>query len=176
MAAPSSDNKNHPFPDKDSSIKGNATGETVQGVSFEDGEARFKEALKEPLSRAERIGTAGIVVGIPFYNEADTIGPVLKTVTRGLEEFFPGQKSVVVAAGSPAGGEALKIINSLPQSGDISRISFLLNDEKINGKGWSLRAITEIAHRLGADLAIIEADLVDQEHIPPGDGGGRCGP
>ena len=64
-----------------------------------------------------------------------------------------------MAAGSPAGGAALEVVNNLPHVDGINRIAFLLNDERINGKGWSLRAIAEIARSLGANLAILEADL-----------------
>jgi len=109
------------------------------------------------------MGEADIVVGIPFYNEVDTIGPVLETIRKGLEEFYPEQKCVIVAAGSPAGGEALKVINARPRSAKISQIAFLLNDERVNGKGWSVRAILEIARILGADLALVEADLRSRE-------------
>ena len=137
--------------------------EKVEVASLEKSEECFREAIEEPLSQAGEIGEAGIVVGIPFYDEADTIGAVLKTVREGLEEFYPDQKCVIVAVGSPAGGKALKVVNDLPQSSEISQIAFLLNDERINGKGWALRAIMEIARTLGADLAIVEADLRSRE-------------
>jgi len=131
----------------------------AEAASFEEGEECFRALMREPLSQVEKIGEAGIVVGIPFYNEADTIGSVLQTVRKGLEEFYPDQKCVIVAVGSPAGGEVLTVINNLPQSDQISQIAFLLNDESISGKGWSIRAIIEIARSLGADLAMLEADL-----------------
>jgi len=137
--------------------------EKVEVASLEKSEECFKEAIAEPLSQAEKIGEAGVVVGIPFYDEADTIGAVLKTVREGLEEFYPEQKCAIVAVGSPAGRKALKVVNNLPQSSEISRIAFLLNDERINGKGWAFRAIMEIARSLGADLAIVEADLSSRE-------------
>ncbi|MFC1914850.1 glycosidase [Chloroflexota bacterium] len=137
----------------------NNTHKRSKNISLKASDEHFRKALAEPLNQAERIGDASIVVGIPFYNEADTIGSVVEIITQGLREYYPDEKCVIVAAGSLFGGEALKVINSLPQSGDISRIAFILNDEKINGKGWSLRAIAEISRSLGADLAIIEADL-----------------
>jgi hypothetical protein len=46
-------------------------------------------------------------VGIPFYDEADSIGHVLRTAVQGLDQYYPDAKSVIVAAGSPAGGKAL---------------------------------------------------------------------
>ncbi|MBC8276357.1 MAG: hypothetical protein H8E40_15505, partial [Chloroflexi bacterium] len=95
------------------------------------------------MSQAEEIGEADIVVGIPFYNEVDTIGPVLKTVAKGLEEFYPNQKCVIVAARSPAGGKTLQGIKNPPKNEKIKTISLLLGDEKVNGRGWSGGAILE---------------------------------
>ena len=147
----------------DPSSKTSAPWEKVEVTSLEKSEERFRAAIAEPLSQAEKIGEAGVVVGIPFYNEADTIGAVLKTVREGLEKFYPDQKCAIVAVGSPAGRKALRVVNKLPQSSEISQIAFLLNDERINGKGWALRAIMEVARSLGADLAIVEADLRSRE-------------
>ena len=65
----------------------------------------FKEAMQEPLNWVKRIGEARIVVGIPFYNETDTIGIVLDTIREGLEEYYPAEKCVIVAVGSPYGAE-----------------------------------------------------------------------
>jgi len=141
------------------SLHAGADHERVKGDSFEEVEERFREVTGEPLSQAQEIGEADIVVGIPFYNEVDTIATVLSTARKGLSDFCPEQKCVIVAAGAPAGKEALEVISDLPQSSKISQISFLLNDERLNGKGWAIRAIMEISRRLGADLLILEADL-----------------
>jgi len=153
------DNVAHRFEAYNSRLKNKAGRDASETLSIKEGEELFTEALREPLSQAEAIAEADIVVGVPFYNEADTIGSVLKTATKGLKEFYPDEKCVIVAAGSPAGGAALEVVNNLPNVDGINRIAFLLNDERINGKGWSLRAIAEIARSLGANLAILEADL-----------------
>ena len=133
--------------------------ERMKPIPFAEVEERFRQIMQEPLGQAAEIGEADIVVGIPFYNEADTITHVLETAVMGLKEFYPDAKSVIVAAGSPAGKEALEAINSMRQPRNIGRIAFLLDDELLNGKGWSIRAIVEIADKLGADLVFLEADL-----------------
>lgn len=132
---------------------------SAKGVPFEETEKCFAKAIQRPLRQAAKIKEADIVVGVPFYNESKTVGSVLKTVSKGLEKFYPDKRCVIVAAGSPVGGRALQVINNLPKSRKISRIAFLLDYERINGKGWAIRAIMEIARTLGADLAIVEADL-----------------
>ncbi|MDD5095206.1 MAG: glycosidase [Dehalococcoidia bacterium] len=130
----------------------------ARDASFDDVDNRFKEVMQRPLSQAAEIGEADIVVGIPFHSESDTISSVLDTIRDGLRKFYPDRKCVIVAAGSPAGGEALKLIDE-SYDDKIDQIAFLLDDERINGKGWSLRAIMEVTRALEADLVILEADL-----------------
>ncbi len=132
--------------------------------AMEDSEKLLEEFMKGPIQETQDIGRVDIVVGIPFFNEVDTITSVIRMIREGLEEFYPGQKSLIVAVGSPHGGDCLGIIRQIPQSETIRHISFLLNDEKVNGKGWAVRAIMRIAQLAGADLALIEADLKSKEH------------
>lgn len=130
-------------------------------VSEEDEES-FNSFIQDNLSQAAIAVSADIVVGIPFYNEVDTIEEVIRTAEEGLRKYFPGEKCIIVAVGSPAGKEVLKLINGLPKSSKIDRIAFLLNNQRLDGKGWHIWAIMEIARALGADLAILEADQRSQ--------------
>jgi predicted GH43/DUF377 family glycosyl hydrolase len=127
----------------------------------EHGEAEesFWSVMMEPLSQAAEIGEADIVVGVPFYNEFETIGHVIRTIKRGLLKYYPSKKCVIVAVGSPAGEEALKVAKAISRSSGIAQMAFLLDHERISGKGWAVWAIMHIARTLGADLAIIEADV-----------------
>jgi predicted GH43/DUF377 family glycosyl hydrolase len=149
------------FGNNDSATYSGTRLERIAKINEEDEES-FNSFIKEHLSRADIPTSAEIVVGVPFYNEVDTIEEVLKTAEKGLEKYFPNEKCVIVAIGSPAGKEALKLINGLPQSSKIGRIAFLLDNESLDGKGWHIRAIMEIARILGADLAILEADQRNQ--------------
>ena len=56
---------------------------------------RFRQAISDPLGQAQQIGAADIVVGIPFYDEADSIGHVLRTAVQGLDQYYPDAKSVL---------------------------------------------------------------------------------
>jgi len=138
-------------------------GKRTELIPTEEAEERFRQMMEEPLSQAVEIGSAEIAVGIPFYNEADTIASVVQTVREGLEEFYPGQKSIIAAVGSPVGSKCLEVVREIPQSEVIRHIAFLLDDERVNGKGWAIRAAMEIARIASADLAIIEADLIGVE-------------
>ena len=135
-------------------------------------EERFLQAMRHPLELARNMAQADIVIGIPFYNEADTLSRVIQTAARGLARYFPQSKSVIVAVGSPVGQQALQAITetSLEENSNPERIAFLLNDDLLSGKGWSTRAIMEIAAVLGADLLLLEADLKRSGRGPKAEG------
>ena len=55
--------------------------------------ATFRTEVHEQL---ERIGQADIIVGIPSFNNARTIGHVVRAVQAGLAKYFPDHKAVIV--------------------------------------------------------------------------------
>ncbi len=132
---------------------------TNQSNPLAEAESHFAKEIKGPLVQAMQTGERDIVVGIPFYNETESVAHVVETARQGLKTFYPDSKSIIIAAGSPVGEEALNAINALPEDRKIPRIAFLLNDDLLIGKGWEVRAIAEIADTLGADLIVLEADL-----------------
>src|SRR3970040_1783604 len=50
----------------------------------------------EVHEQLDKIGRADIVVGIPSYNSARTIGHVVRAVQAGLAKYFPSHKAVIV--------------------------------------------------------------------------------
>jgi predicted GH43/DUF377 family glycosyl hydrolase len=122
-------------------------------------EKAYAESLNEPLKDVARMGGADIVVGISFQDEVDTIGHVCKITAKGLSEFFPDKKCVIVCVGAPEGKDALNVIQEVPLGHSIKRIAFLMKDEGVRGKVSSFKAIVDIANRLNADLALFEPDL-----------------
>jgi len=69
----------------------------------------YNVSLRDAQRAVKRIGQADIVAGIPFRNEADTIGHVCETVIKGLSEFYPEKRCVVVGVGAFEGKEALEL-------------------------------------------------------------------
>ena len=52
----------------------------------------FEPCVNKVLEELPESERADIAVGIPFYNEADTIGLVIETAVQGLEQHFPEKK------------------------------------------------------------------------------------
>ena len=65
----------------------------------------------ELKTRLEQIGEADIVVGIPSYNNARTIGQVVRAACVGLAKYFPSSPAVIInsdggSTGRDAGSRA----------------------------------------------------------------------
>jgi hypothetical protein len=57
----------------------------------------------EGLAEVRRIGSADLMVGIPSFGNAETIGYVVRAATAGMVQYFPELKPVLVNSdgGSP---------------------------------------------------------------------------
>jgi hypothetical protein len=98
-----------------------------------------------------------IIVGIPSYNESDTIPYVTKTVGEGLAEYFPDKKSVIV-----------NIDNNSPDNTKEAFLDTKTRIEKkyistahgIRGKGNNILNLFNFAKQVGAEVIIVvDADL-----------------
>lgn len=111
---------------------------------------------------------ADILVGIPSYNNAHTIGHVVKAVQAGLLKYFPDKQCVLV---NSDGGSTDNTISTVTESGvDIDSIITHHNHDRffklsthyqgIPGKGSAFRTIFEIANALNVKAcAVVDADL-----------------
>ncbi|TKB73348.1 MAG: glycosyltransferase family 2 protein [Nitrospira sp.] len=119
-------------------------------------------------ARIREIGSAEILVGIPSYNNADTIGHVVRAVSVGLAKHFPGHRAVLVNSDGGSSDETLAIVARTV----IDFQHFFISDQQsilhriitpyygIPGKGSAFRTIFEIARQLKARAcAVVDADL-----------------
>jgi glycosyltransferase involved in cell wall biosynthesis len=115
------------------------------------------------------IKEADIVVGIPSYNNANTIGHVVKAVQAGFAKYFPDRKCVLVNSdgGSKDGTTDVVHETTVDDFGSIlvhHRVSQVFKlatpYHGIPGKGSAFRTIFEIADSLNAKAcAVVDSDL-----------------
>lgn len=111
-----------------------------------------------------------IVVGIPSYNNARTIGHVVRAVQAGLVKYFPQFNSVIINSdgGSKDGTREAVLAAQLESPHSLLLLSTpLLPVHKLSfpyhgipGKGSAFRMIFKMAVELGAQAcAVVDADL-----------------
>lgn len=119
-------------------------------------------------SRLREIGSADILVGIPSYNNAETVGHVVRAVSAGLAKYFPDEPAVLVNSDGGSSDETAAIVARTV----IDHHHTLIADRQsvlhrivtpyhgIPGKGSAFRTIFEIARQLNAKAcAVVDADL-----------------
>ncbi len=122
----------------------------------------------ETEARVEAIGEVDILVGIPSYNNVETIGHVVRAVNAGLAKYFPGSRSVLVNSdgGSSDGTQevvarAVADLAALFIGDRQSPLHKIITPyHGIPGKGSAFRTIFEIARRLNAKAcAVVDSDV-----------------
>ncbi|MCS7023696.1 MAG: cell wall biosynthesis glycosyltransferase [Bryobacteraceae bacterium] len=123
----------------------------------------------EAVKAAEFIRRADIVVGIPSYNNARTIGHVVRAVYAGLAKFFPQLTAVIVNSdGGSTDRTRDEVLSARVDDQHLllmstpaiaaHRLSFPYHG--IPGKGSAFRLIFEIAAKLEAKVCVVvDADL-----------------
>ncbi|HEY6548374.1 MAG TPA: glycosyl transferase family 2, partial [Vicinamibacteria bacterium] len=120
-------------------------------------------------ARLREIGTAELVVGIPSFNNARTIGHVTRAAAAGVAKHFPGRRAVLVNSdggstdGTPevvAAAEAGEP-HTILATHELSPVQKVLTPyHGLPGKGSAFRTIFAIAHRLEARAcAVVDSDL-----------------
>lgn len=123
----------------------------------------------EALSAVTSIRGADIVIGIPSYNNARTIGHVVYAAHAGLAKYFPQFTGVIVNSDGGSRDETRDIVLSsrFPDAHvlmvstplkPVHRLSFPYHG--IPGKGSAFRLIFQMAESLGAKAcAVVDSDL-----------------
>lgn len=123
---------------------------------------------EETEARLSEIGRTDLLVGIPSYNNAGTIGHVVRAVSAGLAKYFPDRRAVLVNSdGGSLDGTTDVVARSVVDYGALlisdrqSRLQKIITPyQGIPGKGSAFRTIFEIARRLEAKAcAVVDSDL-----------------
>ena len=123
---------------------------------------------QETEHKVHEIGETDVLVGIPSYNNADTIGHVVRAVSAGLAKYFARSRAVLVNSdggssdGTPeAVARAVVDLGTLLISEQQSPVHKIITPyHGIPGKGSAFRTIFEIARRLKAKAcAVVDSDL-----------------
>ncbi|MCS6951668.1 MAG: cell wall biosynthesis glycosyltransferase [Bryobacterales bacterium] len=116
-----------------------------------------------------QLGAADIVVGIPSYNNARTIGHVVRAAQAGLTKYFPGARGVIINSdgGSQDGTPQAVLEATLEETALVQAPYRVYPVHKLSlpypgtpGKGSAFRTIFLLAQCLGAKaVAVVDADL-----------------
>lgn len=109
------------------------------------------------IDNPQKIKEADIIVGIPSYNEAETISFVVEQSALGLKKYFPKKNSIIINLDheSPDGTKQA-FFNA---KSDIPRI-YISTGKDIKGKGRNFYNLFSISQKLKAKVIIVfDADL-----------------
>jgi glycosyltransferase involved in cell wall biosynthesis len=111
----------------------------------------------------EKIEPVDILIGIPSYNNAQTISFVIYQAAKGLETYFPDKKAVIFVSDGNSQDDTLAVVRKLRLSSQVQVIPSIYNG--VSGKGSAIKAILEAASLLNVKaLGHIDSDLRSITH------------
>jgi len=106
----------------------------------------------------DRVRAADVIVGIPSYKNAATIGHVIRAVGEGLARYFPDAKAAIVNSDGGSPDETRLVVLRTPVPDGVQVLTTEYQGRA--GKGSALRAIFEIVAALGAKACVVvDSDL-----------------
>ncbi len=113
--------------------------------------------MHDIVDNPDRVSEAEIIVGIPSYKEADSIAYPTDQADKGLRQFFPNHKAVIINVdnNSPDGTREA-FMNTPTQTPKV----YISTPEGVKGKGNNLRNLFRATVELDAQaVVVVDADL-----------------
>jgi glycosyltransferase involved in cell wall biosynthesis len=126
--------------------------------------------LPAPIpERLREIGPIDILVGIPSFNNARTIGHVVRAVQAGFAKYFPAERTLLLNSDGGSTDDTQEVVRTT----SLSDFGTLLAAHPVHGvhrivtpyhgipgKGSALRTVFAVAAAVGAKAcAVVDADL-----------------
>jgi hypothetical protein len=116
------------------------------------------------------IGRADLMVGIPSFGNADTIGYVVRAAMAGMVQYFPDLKPVLVNADGGSVDDTPRVAVSTESPEYIEKMILVRPRHRLrrmavtyrgtSGKGTAVRALLEVARELQVEaLVLVDSDL-----------------
>ncbi len=130
-------------------------------------ETKYQQSIKETLQKISPISRVDLVVGIPYLTGDREIQSILSIAEAGLDTFYPDVQSMIICVIGPAQlTENKSEITSTRQE----RVLFMDLDPALSGRGWAVRGLMDIAHKMSADLLVLEPNLHASEEPETSEG------
>lgn len=109
------------------------------------------------VENPDNVSNVDIIVGIPSYNEADSISFPTDVASRGLLQYFPDKKAVIINVDNNSPDGTKDTFMNTPTK--IPKI-YISTPKGVKGKGNNFKNLFEAAVELNANaVVVVDADL-----------------
>ncbi len=141
--------------------------EYLEVIILTERETEYQQSIMESLKRMKNFSRVDLVVGIPYLAGEEEIQSIISIIESGLDTFYPGLQSLIICVmGSSSNTDEPPLSSNHRQD----RIFFLNLPSSLSGRGWAVRGLMDIAHKLSADLLVIEPNLLSTDETETTEG------
>jgi len=119
----------------------------------------YREALAAAQEKIIPGDATDLVIGIPFLNGSKNVPYFLSILETGIDTFYPSLNARIICVTYSSSFSTMEAIDKYKPARQ-DRIKTVSLDQKLWGKGWSVRVLLDLSHHLTADLIILEPELL----------------
>ncbi|MDW7670997.1 MAG: hypothetical protein SCK57_06985 [Bacillota bacterium] len=124
-------------------------------------ESQYQHCITQIIQQVPRADRVDLVVGIPLISAWEDAQQMISILDAGMGTFYPELKVLFIRLSCPYQSACGSL--EVYESGVKDPVMATKIEGVLSGRGWAVRGLMDIAHRLSADLMVVEPNLLPRE-------------
>ncbi|SMP45628.1 hypothetical protein [Anoxynatronum buryatiense] len=131
-------------------------------------ESKYQKCIASAFQKISMKDRVDLVVGIPLVSAWEDAQEMISILDSGMNAFYPELKVLYISLGCP--NQSSLGMLEIYESGRKEPVLTSEIESSLSGRGWAVRGLMDIAHRMSADLLIAEQNLLPKtgDDLPKG--------
>ena len=124
-------------------------------------ELQYQKCISSVFQKIATTEQVDLVIGIPLVSAWEDAQEMISIMDAGMGTFYPELKVWYISLGCPH--QSFTGTLEIYESGQKEPVLTSEVENSLSGRGWAVRGIMDIAHKMSADLLIVEQNLLPKE-------------
>ncbi len=138
---------------------------SVEVYKVDQTKLNYQECITTAYQKITVTDSVDLIIGIPLTSAWEDAQAMMTILNRGIGTFYPDINVLYISLGCPHNLSRGRL--AVYKSGEKEPFVTSEIDSDLSGRGWAVRGLMDIAHRMSADLLIVEPNLLSKEDDGP---------
>ena len=131
-------------------------------------ESQYQQCINSVFQKIPMTGQVDLVVGIPLVSAWEDAQETISILDTGMKTFYPELKVRYISLSCPH--QSFSGTLEIHESDRKEPVFTCEVESSLSGRGWAVRGLMDIAHKMSADLLIVEPNLLSRagDDLPKG--------
>ncbi len=128
---------------------------------MEKTKVQYQKCITSAFQKITIPDSVDLIIGIPLTSNWEDAQRIIPILDRGIETYYPEINVRYISLGCPHNSSHGML--AVYESGRQDPVVTSEIESSLSGRGWAVRGLMDIAHRMSADLLVVEPNLLPKE-------------